>query len=268
MHFHRRPELGLEKHGTSARIASELGALDYEIHKICGTGVVGALARADIEALLDTENTGSDYGSTVQGVMHACGRDTYIATLFGSTMILAEHQESCSSTQIALFQPAEDTVVSKSPANHSLFFAPVISSTFETGTCPGFWPRWPTWVREPQTRRAALGQQRVEQPAQRKAPDTDGGGNHRQRRKGKLGGDAPEAAHLPEARAVGVGEGDGAGDGDRRRHELGRGVPATVAEPWAPRMIKAIRNPAKINGMPTDCRLLLHHTIAFGCLRR
>src|SRR5690554_6643529 len=69
-HFHRHPELGLAEHETSARIASELGALGYEIHKIGGTGIVGVLAngqgpvvlaRADIDALPVTENTGLDY---------------------------------------------------------------------------------------------------------------------------------------------------------------------------------------------------------------
>jgi len=69
-HFHQHPELGLAEHETSARIASELGALGYEIHKIGGTGIVGVLAngagpvvlaRADIDALPVTENTGLDY---------------------------------------------------------------------------------------------------------------------------------------------------------------------------------------------------------------
>ncbi|MGO1231896.1 hypothetical protein [Glutamicibacter arilaitensis] len=68
-HFHRHPELGLAEHDTSARIAPELGALGYEIHKIGGTGIVGVLAngqgpavlaRADIHALPITENTGLD----------------------------------------------------------------------------------------------------------------------------------------------------------------------------------------------------------------
>ncbi|WP_207758457.1 M20/M25/M40 family metallo-hydrolase [Glutamicibacter halophytocola] len=113
-HFHRQPGLGLEEHGTSARIVSELCALGYKIHKIGGTGVVSVpaigagpvvRARADIDALPVTENTGLDNASSVQGVMHACGRDTYIATLFGAAKILAEHQESGSGTHIALFGP-------------------------------------------------------------------------------------------------------------------------------------------------------------------
>lgn len=117
-HFHRHPELGLEEHDTSARIASELGALGYEIHKIGGTGIVGVLAngqgpavlaRADIDALPVTENTGLDYSSTVEGVMHACGHDMHIATLLGAARLLSEHKDAWTGTHIALFQPAEET---------------------------------------------------------------------------------------------------------------------------------------------------------------
>jgi len=117
-HFHQHPELGLAEHETSARIASELGALGYEIHKIGGTGIVGVLAngagpvvlaRADIDALPVTENTGLDYASEVDGVMHACGHDMHITTLLGASRLLSEHRESWSGTHIALFQPAEET---------------------------------------------------------------------------------------------------------------------------------------------------------------
>lgn len=117
-HFHRHPELGLKEHETSARIASELGALGYEIHKIGGTGIVGVLAngagpvvlaRADMDALPVTEDTGLEYSSTVPGVMHACGHDMHMATLLGAAKLLAEHQDSWSGTYVALFQPAEET---------------------------------------------------------------------------------------------------------------------------------------------------------------
>jgi amidohydrolase len=111
-HFHRHPELGLQEHQTSARIESELAALGYEIQRIGGTGVVGilangegpvVLARADIDALPVTEDTGLEYSSTVHGVMHACGHDMHMATL------LADHRDAWSGTHIALFQPAEET---------------------------------------------------------------------------------------------------------------------------------------------------------------
>ncbi|MFL4473400.1 amidohydrolase [Paeniglutamicibacter sp. MACA_103] len=117
-HFHRNPELGLQEHQTSARIESELAALGYEVQRIGGTGVVGVLAngegpvvlaRADIDALPVTEDTGLEYASTVDGVMHACGHDMHMATLLGAAKVLADHRDAWSGTHIALFQPAEET---------------------------------------------------------------------------------------------------------------------------------------------------------------
>ncbi|MGH3652131.1 M20 family metallopeptidase [Glutamicibacter sp.] len=117
-HFHRHPELGLKEHETSARICEELEDLGYEAHLIGGTGIVGVLrngegpvvlARADMDALPVTEDTGLEYSSTVPGVMHACGHDMHMATLLGAAKFLAENQESWSGTYLALFQPAEET---------------------------------------------------------------------------------------------------------------------------------------------------------------
>ena len=116
--FHRNPELGLQEHRTAERIESELSGLGYEVHRIGGTGVVGVLAngvgpvvlaRADIDALPVTEDTGLEYSSTVAGVMHACGHDMHIASLLGAAKLLADHQAAWSGTHIALFQPAEET---------------------------------------------------------------------------------------------------------------------------------------------------------------
>ncbi|MET0872653.1 MAG: amidohydrolase, partial [Paeniglutamicibacter terrestris] len=117
-HFHRNPELGLQEHQTSARIETELAALGYVVQRIGGTGVVGILAngegavvlsRADIDALPVTEDTGLEYSSTVDGIMHACGHDMHMATLLGAAKVLADHREAWSGTHIALFQPAEET---------------------------------------------------------------------------------------------------------------------------------------------------------------
>lgn len=117
-HFHRNPELGLQEHQTAARLETELAALGYDVQRIGGTGVVGVLAngegsvvlaRADMDALPVTEDTGLDYASTVEGVMHACGHDMHMATLLGAAKVLAENREAWSGTHIALFQPAEET---------------------------------------------------------------------------------------------------------------------------------------------------------------
>ncbi|PJJ45135.1 hippurate hydrolase [Glutamicibacter mysorens] len=117
-HFHRNPELGLKEHETSARICEELEDLGYEVQLIGGTGIVGVLrngegpvvlARADMDALPVTEDTGLEYSSEVPGAMHACGHDMHMATLLGAAKYLAGNKEAWSGTYIALFQPAEET---------------------------------------------------------------------------------------------------------------------------------------------------------------
>jgi amidohydrolase len=115
--LHRHPELSLQEHRTAERIESELAGLGVAAQRIGGTGVVGVLengtgptvlSRADIDALPVTEDTGLDYTSTVDGVMHACGHDMHIVALLGALRLLAENREAWSGTYIALFQPAEE----------------------------------------------------------------------------------------------------------------------------------------------------------------
>ncbi|MDN6746755.1 MAG: amidohydrolase [Brevibacterium sp.] len=115
--FHREPELGLEEHKTSARIESELNDMGLEAMHVSETGLVAVLengrgptvlARADIDALPVTEDTGLDYSSTVEGVMHACGHDMHIASLLGAVQLMNENRDTWSGTYIALFQPSEE----------------------------------------------------------------------------------------------------------------------------------------------------------------
>jgi amidohydrolase len=115
--FHRSPELSLQEHRTADRVESELTGLGLEVKRIGGTGVVGVLsngtgptvlARADIDALPVTEDTGLDYSSTEAGVMHACGHDMHLVALLGAARLMAENTDSWSGTYIALFQPAEE----------------------------------------------------------------------------------------------------------------------------------------------------------------
>jgi amidohydrolase len=82
-----------------------------------GIGVVGVLtngagptvlARADMDALPVTEDTGLPYSSEVAGVMHACGHDVHVSTLLGAVKLMADGRGAWSGTYIALFQPAEE----------------------------------------------------------------------------------------------------------------------------------------------------------------
>ena len=115
--LHRNPEVSLDEHKTADRIAAELEGLGLEVTRISATGLVSVidngtgptvLARADIDALPVTEDTGLDFASEVDGVMHACGHDMHAAALLGAVRLLKENQDAWSGTYIALFQPAEE----------------------------------------------------------------------------------------------------------------------------------------------------------------
>ncbi|WP_169253666.1 amidohydrolase [Brevibacterium sp. 'Marine'] len=115
--LHRHPEVSLDEHRTAERLAAELNELGLEVTRISDTGLVAVidngtgptvLARADIDALPVTEDTGLDFASEVDGVMHACGHDMHAAALLGAVRLLKENQDAWSGTYIALFQPAEE----------------------------------------------------------------------------------------------------------------------------------------------------------------
>ncbi|WP_236866482.1 amidohydrolase [Brevibacterium daeguense] len=118
MELHRTPELSMEEHRTAERIEGEIARLGLTCQRIGGTGVVAViengdgptvLARADIDALPVSENTGLDYSSEVDGVMHACAHDMHTVALLGAAAALAENRAAWSGTYIALFQPGEET---------------------------------------------------------------------------------------------------------------------------------------------------------------
>jgi len=118
--LHRNPELSMQETGTAEIIEAELSGLGLTVQRFGGTGRVvviengdgpTVLARADIDALPVTEQTGLDYTSTVDGVMHACGHDMHTAALIGAIRVLAENRDAWHGTYIGLFQPAEETGV-------------------------------------------------------------------------------------------------------------------------------------------------------------
>jgi amidohydrolase len=118
--FHAHPELGFEEHRTSDLVAKRLEAFGIEVHRgIGGTGVVGVLRggngpqsiglRADMDALPIHETTGLPYGSTKNGVMHACGHDGHTTMLLGAARYLAETRHF-NGTVNFIFQPAEEGI--------------------------------------------------------------------------------------------------------------------------------------------------------------
>jgi amidohydrolase len=118
--LHRHPELGFEEHRTAGFITERLQALGLELKTgLGGTGVVGllrageptgpaVLLRADMDALPIREVEGRDYGSTVDGCMHACGHDGHMSMLLGAATLLAGRRDALKRDVLFCFQPAEE----------------------------------------------------------------------------------------------------------------------------------------------------------------
>ena len=117
--LHRHPELAFQETRTADIVAGRLRAAGYDvIAGIARTGVVGVLRngdgptvllRADMDALPVKEDTGLDYASSTDGLMHACGHDVHVASLIGAAERLVQTRDEWAGTAIALFQPAEES---------------------------------------------------------------------------------------------------------------------------------------------------------------
>jgi amidohydrolase len=117
--IHRRPEIGLDLPATQAVVLEELAKIGLEGRR--GTGLSSVVAvisggrpgptillRADMDALPLHEDTGLDFGSEVDGAMHACGHDTHVAMLLGAARLLHERRAELPGTIILMFQPGEE----------------------------------------------------------------------------------------------------------------------------------------------------------------
>lgn len=126
-YFHRSPELSLQEHKTSQRLAEELRQAGYEVNEgIATTGVVAVLEngsgprvmmRADMDGLPILEKAGLPYASQQQQkdpdgvlrpVMHACGHDVHMTSLVGTARYMASHRNDWSGTLMLIGQPAEE----------------------------------------------------------------------------------------------------------------------------------------------------------------
>jgi len=116
---HQHPELSMQEERTAGMAAERLRSAGFDVTTGVGeTGVVGLLQngegptvmlRADMDALPVQEQTGLDYASTIDGVMHACGHDMHVAWLAGASALLASHLDVWSGSLMVVFQPAEET---------------------------------------------------------------------------------------------------------------------------------------------------------------
>jgi amidohydrolase len=117
--IHREPELGLQNPKTLAKIKAALAGLPLEFRE--GPSTTGLIAilrgpangrtvllRGDMDALPLHEDTGLEYGSTIDGAMHACGHDTHVAMLVGAAKMLCARRDELSGTVMFMFQPGEE----------------------------------------------------------------------------------------------------------------------------------------------------------------
>jgi amidohydrolase len=118
--FHRHPELGLEEHRTSEKVAAYLRNCGMQVDRMNRTGVVGLLRgaqpgptlllRADMDALPIQEENDLPFKSTRPGVMHACGHDAHTAMLLVAAKILADLKPRLPGNIKFVFEPNEENV--------------------------------------------------------------------------------------------------------------------------------------------------------------
>lgn len=117
--LHQHPELGFQEFETSKFIQAKLAEYGFEeIENIAITGVVATLhgmkpgktvmLRADMDALPLTEQSGVEFASIREGVMHACGHDAHVTMLLGAARYLSLHRDLIQGSVKFVFQPAEE----------------------------------------------------------------------------------------------------------------------------------------------------------------
>ena len=114
--IHSNPELSFEEYQTCKYIQDRLNELGIENKVIGKTGVVATIGygdncvglRADIDALPIQEETGLEFASKNDGIMHACGHDMHTTMLIGAAEILKGIEDELGGIVKLIFQPGEE----------------------------------------------------------------------------------------------------------------------------------------------------------------
>jgi amidohydrolase len=117
--LHRSPEVGLHLPETLHRVLGAIEELGLEVTRSSTIssaivriegGLPGptVILRADLDGLAVQENTGLEFSSEVDGVMHACGHDLHAAIGVGAIRLLAAHRDELRGTVLFFFQPGEE----------------------------------------------------------------------------------------------------------------------------------------------------------------
>lgn len=116
--LHRNPEPSWKEVRTSQKICEFLDRNQVTYRSgVAGTGVIAEIPgadpstfvaiRGDMDALPVQEETGLEFASQVDGMMHACGHDGHTTMVLGAVSLLKEEELPVSVR--FLFQPAEET---------------------------------------------------------------------------------------------------------------------------------------------------------------
>ena len=117
--LHRFPEVGLTLPRTQAKILEELDGLGLNVQVGEAVSSVSCvldgdregptiLMRADMDALPMPEDTGLDFASQIDGVMHGCGHDAHTAMLVAAAHILHQCRGQLAGRVLFMFQPGEE----------------------------------------------------------------------------------------------------------------------------------------------------------------
>ena len=115
-HLHQNPELSFVEHETAAYIRERLTAMDIPFRTLADTGTVAHIGsgdrcvalRADIDALPIHEESGVEFASRRDGVMHACGHDAHTAMLLAAARMLKDREHTLGGVVKLIFQPGEE----------------------------------------------------------------------------------------------------------------------------------------------------------------
>ena len=151
--IHTYPEVDFDLPKTVALVKRELDAIGIPYTEKYGKGsVVGYInpekkgftiaIRADMDALRLQEKSNLEYGSKIDGQMHACGHDAHTAMLLGSAKILKGMEENLDCRIKLLFQPSEEGVKSGAVMmiekgvleDVDIIIGQHVSNSIETGT--------------------------------------------------------------------------------------------------------------------------------------
>ncbi len=117
--LHRWPEVGNHLPLTREAVLEAIEGLPLDLTLHESTSGIAAmltggrpgptiLLRGDMDALPMPEDTGLDFSSNVDNVMHACGHDTHTSMLVGAARLLAARQADLAGRVLFMFQPGEE----------------------------------------------------------------------------------------------------------------------------------------------------------------